>query len=76
MDDADELGVGEKRRGMLKVLGSVDARKWQDSNIRLRQPGTGIWFIDGDEFKSWVSTDSSKLWINGIRKFPPTSTIE
>jgi hypothetical protein len=54
---------------MLDFLGRVDARKWQDSNIRLRQPGTGVWFTDGAEFKTWLLTDESKLWINGIRRF-------
>jgi hypothetical protein len=58
---------------MLKLLGDIDARKWQDSNIRLRQPGTGIWFTDGAEFNSWLSTNESKLWINGIREFLESS---
>ncbi|KAF4629542.1 hypothetical protein G7Y89_g8607 [Cudoniella acicularis] len=61
-----KMVISQKRKELLKVLGSTDARKWQDSNIRLRQPGTGIWFTDGPEFKSWLSTNESKLWINGI----------
>lgn len=68
-----EPTLGEERQKMLRILGDVDARKWQDSNIRLRQPGTGIWFTDGADFKSWLSTDESKLWVNGIRKFSGTS---
>jgi len=58
---------------MLRILGDVDAQKWQDSNIQLRQPGTGVWFTDGAEFKGWLSTDESKLWIGGIRKFMETN---
>ncbi|KAH8765160.1 hypothetical protein BGZ57DRAFT_767925, partial [Hyaloscypha finlandica] len=58
--------MSEERRKMLDLLGRVDARKWQDSNIRLRQPGTGVWFTDGIEFKTWLLIDDSKLWINGI----------
>jgi hypothetical protein len=53
---------------MLDFLCTVDVRKWQDSNVRLRQPGTGIWFTDGIEFRSWLSSRNSKLWINGIRR--------
>jgi hypothetical protein len=53
---------------MLDFLSTIDARKWQDSNIRLRQPGTGIWFTDGADFTSWLALDESKLWIYGIRK--------
>ncbi|KAH7410647.1 hypothetical protein BKA64DRAFT_358929 [Cadophora sp. MPI-SDFR-AT-0126] len=58
--------IDEKRKKMLEFLGKIDARKWQDGNIRLRQPGTGIWFIEGAPFKSWLSQEQSKLWINGI----------
>jgi hypothetical protein len=51
---------------MLDFLSTVDARKWQDSSIRLRQPGTGIWFTDEQVFKSWLAADESKLWVYGI----------
>ena len=69
----DESPLDEERQKMLRTLGDINARKWQDSNIRLRQPGTGVWFTDGAEFKSWLSEDKSKLWINGIRKsFEPS----
>ncbi|TVY43645.1 Vegetative incompatibility protein HET-E-1 [Lachnellula subtilissima] len=51
---------------MLDFLSNIEAQKWQDSNIRLRQPGTGIWFTDGPEFKTWRSETNTKLWINGI----------
>ncbi|PMD65633.1 uncharacterized protein K444DRAFT_183935 [Hyaloscypha bicolor E] len=61
-----KIVISVERRKMLDLLGRVDARKWQDSNIRLRQPGTGVWFTDGAEFKTWLSTNDSKLWINGI----------
>jgi hypothetical protein len=53
---------------MLQYLGKLDIENWQRSNLALRQPGTGIWFTDGEEFKAWTSTENSKLWIYGIRK--------
>ncbi|CAG8979377.1 hypothetical protein HYALB_00002503 [Hymenoscyphus albidus] len=56
----------EERRRIPNFLGSTDARKWQDSNIRLRQPQTGIWFTEGPEFRQWVIDDRSQLWICGI----------
>ncbi|KAH9216159.1 hypothetical protein DL95DRAFT_297615, partial [Leptodontidium sp. 2 PMI_412] len=55
-----------RKKIMLQLLGTISARKWQDSNIRLRQPGTGIWFTEGKEFTEWLSQERSKLWINGI----------
>ncbi|KAH9208786.1 hypothetical protein DL95DRAFT_345079, partial [Leptodontidium sp. 2 PMI_412] len=64
--ERQKVVISDERRTMLQALGNIDARKWQDSNIRLRQPGTGIWFTDGPEFKTWLSTNQSKLWINGI----------
>jgi hypothetical protein len=61
---------GDERQKMLQLLGrDIDPRKWQDSNTQLRQPGTGVWFTDGTEFRAWLSTDASKLWINGIRRY-------
>ncbi|TVY14283.1 Vegetative incompatibility protein HET-E-1 [Lachnellula arida] len=60
------ITISEERLQMLNFLSKVEARKWQDSNIRLRQPGTGIWFTDGPEFKTWRSEVNTKLWINGI----------
>ena len=54
---------------MLGLLGDIDYRRWQDTNIRLRQPGTGIWFTTSSEFKNWLTEDGAKLWIHGIRKF-------
>ncbi|KAH6714163.1 hypothetical protein BKA61DRAFT_56426 [Leptodontidium sp. MPI-SDFR-AT-0119] len=61
-----KIFIDDKRQKMLQVLGSIEARNWQDSNIRLRQLGTGIWFTEGPEFMEWLSQERSKLWINGI----------
>ncbi|PMD31117.1 hypothetical protein L207DRAFT_592050 [Hyaloscypha variabilis F] len=59
--------ISDERQKMLQLLGrDIDPRKWQDSNTQLRQPGTGVWFTDGTEFRAWLSTDASKLWVNGI----------
>ncbi|TVY52006.1 putative ankyrin repeat protein L93 [Lachnellula cervina] len=66
--------IGEERIRMLNFLSKVEARTWQDSNIRLRQPGTGIWFTDGPEFKTWRSEANTKLWINGIHWYSTTFT--
>jgi hypothetical protein len=60
---------------MLQYLGTLDPEKWQRTNLALRQPGTGIWFTDGDDFRTWLSTKNSKLWIYGIRKKIATRTF-
>ncbi|KAI9650824.1 hypothetical protein NHQ30_000858 [Ciborinia camelliae] len=56
----------ETLRKRLNLLGTIDVQKWQNSNVRLRQPGTGVWFTDSKEFRDWKSTDHSKLWVYGI----------
>ena len=58
----------EERQKILGFLGSADPKKNQETAIKLRQPGTGIWFTDGKEFKDWYSTKTAKLWLYGIRK--------
>jgi hypothetical protein len=63
MYDADE-----RTTQVFQFLGGIDAQNWQDTNIRLRQPGTGIWFTDGPCFKNWLAEKNSKLWVYGIRK--------
>ncbi|PQE29608.1 Ankyrin repeat protein [Rutstroemia sp. NJR-2017a BBW] len=61
-----KIELDSSRRKLLSLFGTLDVRKWQNTNIRLRQPGTGVWFTDGLEFKSWLSTSCSKLWVHGI----------
>lgn len=47
-------------------MSPVDAQLWQKSNIKLRQPGSGIWFTDGLDFQEWLSSKRPKLWVHGI----------
>ncbi|MCJ1245363.1 hypothetical protein MMC30_002567 [Trapelia coarctata] len=55
-----------ERRKILDCLGTVDPKRNQSSAIKLRYPGTGMWFIEGDEFKSWRTIRNAKLWLYGI----------
>ncbi|TGO72234.1 hypothetical protein BELL_0477g00090 [Botrytis elliptica] len=64
--ERQRLAADERLRKKLNLLGTIDVMKWQNSNIRLRQPGTGVWFTESKDFKDWASTDNSKLWIYGI----------
>lgn len=60
--------LDERAKEILGFLSHVDVQSWQDANIRLRQPGTGIWFTDGPYFRNWLAEDNSKLWVYGIRE--------
>jgi len=64
MDSLNSLTA--ERRKILECLGMVDPKRNQSSAIKLRYPGTGMWFIESDEFKSWRTTKNAKLWLYGI----------
>ena len=34
--------------------------------MKLCQPSTGTWFLECDEFRSWLKSENSKLWVYGI----------
>jgi hypothetical protein len=63
---------GKQRKNILESLGSSDPNYYQETTIKLRQPGTGVWFTEGLQFKEWLNGKNAKLWLYGIRKLPPT----
>jgi hypothetical protein len=60
--------IDKERRETLEFFGTVDPTKSHHTAIGLRQPGTGIWFTDGQDFKQWVENRNARLWLYGIRK--------
>ena len=42
--------------------------KHRDSKA-LRHPNTVLWFFDSFEYKNWVGTPNSAIWLFGIRKY-------
>jgi Cdc6-like AAA superfamily ATPase len=65
-DLADSLVSIEKQAKIAQFLSAIRPETTQESNIRLRHPGTGLWFIECDEFQTWVKGSVSRLWIYGI----------
>ncbi|TVY83863.1 hypothetical protein LSUE1_G003249 [Lachnellula suecica] len=59
--------LDSKRKKMLNTIGPYDPNKHQDTAIKLRQPGTGVWFTEGPHFKKWLETRNSNLWLYGIQ---------
>lgn len=47
-------------------LSPVNAASNHTSATKLRYQGTGNWFIDGQEFQQWLSTENSFLWLHAI----------
>lgn len=36
-----------------------------DIAVKGREPGTGMWFLDGLAFQQWMETPASLLWLHG-----------
>ncbi|KAF3386295.1 Ankyrin-3, partial [Penicillium rolfsii] len=47
-------------------LSPVNAASNHTSATKLRYQGTGNWFLDGQEFQQWLSTENSFLWLHAI----------
>jgi hypothetical protein len=58
--------IGNERKRILDTIGSFDPSGHQNIAIKLRQPGTGVWFTEGSHFKRWLETPNAKLWLYGI----------
>ena len=61
-----KVAIDDERQRILEYVGKVDPRVNQATGLKLRQPGTGVWFTDSVEFKNWLSTENAKLWLFGI----------
>ncbi|CAI6093521.1 unnamed protein product, partial [Clonostachys chloroleuca] len=52
--------------GILEWLTPINYGPLQSDIIRLRQPGTGQWFLDTDEYRIWASGNGRTLYCPGI----------
>ncbi|KAL8751138.1 MAG: hypothetical protein Q9199_006626 [Rusavskia elegans] len=60
------IAINEKRQSILNSFGTTDPSKNQKMGLKLRQPGTGLWLIESQEYRHWAQTENSKLWLQGI----------
>lgn len=60
------IAVTEDRRKILDWIQPYDPRQNHQMSLRLRHPGTGLWLIESDEFRTWLSCSRAKLWCYGI----------
>src|SRR4051812_4505884 len=64
--------VAETQRKIFHWLGNLDHTSLQTKGIQLRShltEQTGAWFLEGEEFKSWLQTSGANLWLHGIRRY-------
>ena len=45
---------------------NLNPQKYYFAALRLRQMGTGRWICENEIFKTWISSNSSKLYLSGI----------
>ena len=60
------ITLTKERRKVLGWIQPYDPHQNHVMSLRLRHPGTGLWLIESDEFKSWLRCPSAKLWCYGI----------
>jgi len=63
-----ERRLEEKRSKLLDNIAQLDLKKMHGAVRELRQEGTGIWFLESPEFREWLKSKNSRLWLYGIRK--------
>lgn len=59
----------KRRDDILQWLPYIDYRSNHHAACGLQQPGTGVWFTEGEDFKRWQDIAGSTLWLHGIREF-------
>ncbi|KAL9027888.1 MAG: hypothetical protein Q9196_003660 [Gyalolechia fulgens] len=60
------IAISAKRQSILESFGKSDPAKNQKMSLKLRQPGTGSWLIESQEFQDWCQMKNGKLWLYGI----------
>lgn len=58
----------DERLRMLEWLSSVDVSNNHIRALLHREPGTGAWFVQSEEFDRWKNSPQSVAWLYGIRE--------
>jgi hypothetical protein len=56
------------REKIIQWLACTDSSLNHNAAHNKHQPGTGEWFIKGPNMEKWKTTQSSLLWLHGIRQ--------
>ena len=60
------VAITKERRKVLNWIQPYDPHQIHGMSLRLRHPGTGLWFMESDEIKSWLRCPGARLWCFGI----------
>jgi hypothetical protein len=59
--------VNPLRDKVANWLDSPDPSRTHNRLLEEHHEGTGEWFLDSEEFDTWMETPAGTLWIKGIR---------
>jgi Fungal N-terminal domain of STAND proteins/NACHT domain len=60
------ISLTKQRAEVLRFFCPVDPQLNHDISLKLRHPGTGLWLTESEEFRTWLNTKNSHLWLYGI----------
>ena len=60
------IELNSHRKEILSFFEKVDPTEYLNTNRRLRQEGTGIWFTKGDTLGEWLASRDANIWLYGI----------
>ena len=66
------ISLDERKEKILDWMSDLTPEKNQQMSLKLRQPNTGLWLTEGEEFSGFLKVPHSSLWCYGI----PVSIFE
>lgn len=66
LEESSRLALSEEQNKILSAVSSLNPWEQYRFNLRTKQQGTGIWFLESPEFTDWLRIDNSALWVFGI----------
>jgi NACHT domain len=58
--------MDQKSKKVFDFYGKATSAATHDISRKLRHPGTGFWFIEGEIFAEWLTSTNENLWLYGI----------
>jgi len=74
-DSKTPIIQADEQMKMLQWLSISDPSVHHNRAIQQREPGTGEWLLDSDEYKRWKTRSRGLGWILGIRELGSLSRI-
>ncbi|KAJ3549935.1 hypothetical protein NM208_g236 [Fusarium decemcellulare] len=60
------IDVNDHKQRILNFFMTTSPQPNLETSIRLRHPMTGLWLTESQNFRYWLETPGSKLWLTGI----------